>query len=809
MPTNFVETPDGLLLISDGMSPPLRWDGLKAEAEEAGVIKPTTGVTFGADAEITVDETTAATKEATKGVGVGGTYWAYLRFVDDRGNFSNLSPIAPADNADGSNDGYKVTLGSGTITSADEILDGSNTTINSSGVTQSVSAGMTITSAAHGLIVGQTITLKMFLVVTGDGSTYSSSTFDRDWEIKTADTDTFTIAAGLSSLNVHYFIAADSDGTRRWRVKGDTARLSYSAVQVPTEQKVVKRQILRNTDGQADTFYVDVETEDLTSTVFYSTRSDSNLAAQTAVPILTAAGKISANVYDRPPNHKLVMAHQGGRMFAAVDVPYSRGSCKVTYGSLTVTGVGTEWTTSMAGRFLYIVGETTSYEIDSVGAADTLTLLTAYTGTTDNFAVYTIKPAPAEKKQIYFSEAALPEAWPPTYVFSLQEDGDEPTGLMIKGSFVYIMERRHIYQFSFQSDPAVDGSVFYKAPRGCVNHRCSVVVEDTAYMLDEQGVHAYEGGNGSSPVSKQIQDVFRPNGTASHRINWAGAANFHAAHFQPQEVVRWFVCLSGMTLPMHALCYDYRHQRWWVEEFPFPITSSVVVTIGGQLTVLLASQAKKIFAMWQGTLDGPDPASGTVRGTATSSTLVSISDTAATFASSRLVGSPVAIVDGTGKNQIRIISAVSGTTITVTQPWMVLPSTDSVYQVGGIQWKYRTGHFQFLPDERESPRRIELVFEPTDSAATVDARILHDRSDTALTWSTDYTSDDHAGFKVIKDKPDLVGDLTKSIGFLQQRLDSRRELYIDGPRYVQLELAGVSNKDKITFYEIGIDGVLK
>jgi hypothetical protein len=78
MPCGFAESTDGLLLIADGMGPVLQWDGFKAQSEPAGVIAPTVppGLT---------------------GSGIGsivGEYFAYQRYVDDRGNFSSLSPVS-------------------------------------------------------------------------------------------------------------------------------------------------------------------------------------------------------------------------------------------------------------------------------------------------------------------------------------------------------------------------------------------------------------------------------------------------------------------------------------------------------------------------------------------------------------------------------------------------------------------------------------------------------------------------------------------------------------------------------------------
>lgn len=673
MPNSMTETPEGLLLIASGLDEVARWDGLTTYFEMAGVEPP--------EDELTL---------AGSGSGdISGDYTAYLRFVDNRGNFSNLSPIST-----------EVTV-----------------------------------------------------------------------------------------ANVSGF--------------------SYTNVAVPTSSQVVSRQILRNTDGQATTYYVDVDTDDLSSTTFSSTKDDDELSTQEAVPILDEDGDIFANRYTVPPNNKAVLASHLGRMFAAVEVAYTRGCLSLTTGSTTVTGIGTEWTSSLEGRFLYVVGASRSYEIDTVNtSAQTLVLTEAYEDPTDAYAVYAIRPPPANRRIVQYSEAGLPEAWPATNGFSLQEDGDEITGLMTKGAFLYVLERRHIYRFTFQSDPARDGFVFLSALRGCVNNRCWVIAEDTAYMLDEQGVHAFGGGQDAVAISTPIQDVFRQDGEP-FRINWAGKDFFHAALYADQEVVRWFVNLSGSYLPRHALCYHYRSQAWWIEEYPFPIASSCAGTMLERPQVYLGSAARRTYAAWQGSLDGPDPLKGTCRGTVTSSTPTSFTDSAATFASSGLVGSPVVIVSGTGKGQVRIIASVSGTRVNLVQPWTTLPDTTSTYQLGGVPWRYKTGWFRYVEGEELMPRRVEAVFDPTTHAATLDVRVYHDHSTSPKVWRTDQNSTERSGMASTAGSADLVADLTKTNGFVQQRLDQGREQHIDGPRFVAVELRGVNGREPVTVYQLVLDGAVK
>lgn len=744
---SFAEAADGLLLIANGLDPMQRWDGLAAALVNAGMTPPASAPTL-----------------AGSGTGViVGTYYAYVRWVDNLANVSDLSPISTA---------LTTSSSTGNITAATNATP------------------IAITSGSHGLSTGATV------LVGGVGSNTAANGI---WVITVIDANTF-------SLNGSSGVATYTGGGT-W--SAGIATITYTNVPVPTDTKVQRRQILRNTAGQAAVFYVDVDTTDLASTTFTSTRSDNNLSAQVSQAILDQDGNPLANLHAAPPAHKAVLAQINGRMFAAVEHAYTAGNVQVANGSATVTGIGTAWTSSLVGRYLYAIGATQSYQIQSVNTtAQTLTLAANYADTTDNFALYAIRPAPAESRLVYYTEAGLPESWPVINAISIQADADEMTGLMVQSTWLYILERRHIYRLTFHEGPATDGAVFLVAQRGCVNQRCCVLVDANAYLLDEQGIYAFDG-DGADPVSEPIQLIFQPQAGGFYQINWAARDYFHAVHYPVQSTIRWFVALAGERFPRHALAYQYRTKRWWIEEFMAPIAASCFGTIAGIPQVFLGSDAGQVLAYWRGSLDGPNAAAGTVRGNVASATFISITDTSATFASSGLVGAPVAIIDGTGKGQVRRVTAVAGQTLTVDQPWQIQPDTTSMYQLGAIPWLYRSGWFRWTQDEAYNERRAEVVFATTPNPATMDLRLYLDFSDTPLSWGMDVLSADGDGISAATNNPDLEVDLTKLTGFVQKRFGSKREFYLDGPRFVQLGLRGFGGQDPQSVYEMTLDGAAK
>lgn len=668
-PENYAETPDGHLYIADGLNPMTRWDGAAASTVPVGVTAPAAAPTLTASGAGTIT----------------GTYYGYVRFLDELGAWSDLSPVSAA-----------------------------------------------------------------------------------------------CVAASNSTV-------------------------TYTNVPTSAQVNVQRRQLLRNTSGQATTFYVDVDTADLVSTTFTSTQTDGQVAAGLAVPLFDAQGRILANTNGVPPAHKAALAYHLGRMFAGVQRDYTAGSVSVTNGSAAVTGVGTAWTAPMAGRFLYVDGATASYQILSVNvAAQTLTLAATYADLTNQFGTYAIRPAPAERRLIYYTEAGRPESWPAFDALSLQEDGDEITGLFVMGSFLFIVERRHVYRFTFQDDPAVDGFVFLSGNRGCVNQRCICVVEGSAYMLDESGVHAFDGGE-SDPVSVPIQQTFFPYDAAG-RVNWNAADYFHAAHSPAEQVIRWFVALSGEYLPRHALAYNYRDKRWWVEEFSRPVGCSALGTWQGQRRVYHGTNAFKTLLYAAGRLDGPDPTAGVTRATLTGATSYTFTDAVSQWPASGLVNFPVVIVSGRGEGQLRTVYKVVGQTGYVRTPWAVLPDATSVYQLGGVPWSYQTGWFRWDEDEETEPRRVEVQYEPAAHAATMAVQLFNDFSGVPYVWRRTRSAQESEGMAMAAGSPDLQVDLTDQSGLAQQRFDGHRELYIRGNRYVSVGLSGVAGQDLQAVYQLAVDG---
>jgi hypothetical protein len=220
-------------------------------------------------------------------------------------------------------------------------------------------------------------------------------------------------------------------------VASGNSTVTYTDVPVPTDEKIVRRQILRNTAGQTSTFFVDVDTDDLGATTFTSTLTDDDLEVQEQVNLFEpGTGRSIADIFGLPPDNKPFIAHNNDRMFAAGHVVYRDGHCEVVNGSTTVTGIGTAWRTTFINRRFVVTGARAAYKIVDVDEdAQTLTLETEWIEATSYFASYSIAPFPAERRLVYYTEAGYPDAWPASNAIAIQEDNDEITGLMSSSRF--------------------------------------------------------------------------------------------------------------------------------------------------------------------------------------------------------------------------------------------------------------------------------------------------------------------------------------------------------------------------------------
>jgi hypothetical protein len=740
-PLSFAETPDGRLLMANGIDPVLIWDGTSGLARPAGLNPPATAPTLGG---MTIGSIT-------------GKLVAWVRFVDGYGNVSNLSPMSNIVNF--GTDGFVQNA------------------------TYSASGAVTVTAPNHGLTGATQVIISGCLGMPQINGT---------WAISVVDSNTFTISNLVNKAGVY-------TGGGVWTQGMQT--VVYGSVPTPADPQVVRRQILRNVAGNAECLYVDIDTTDLASTSFTSTSTDADLLSNVAVPLTYGDDDLPfANRNGLPPSHKQAIAAHKGRIFLAGDTDYSVGHAEPTFNSTQVKGVGTKWKANFAYRLIYLDSATQPYQIASVDpVGQVITLTTPYLDSIVPFTPYTISPDPAERRLMYFTEPGLPESWPEWNAVGIPEDEDNIVALVPLGQYLYVVENRHIYRFTFQDDPDKDGYSFLSSNRGSLSNRTWIQADVGLFMMDEIGVHLFNGDS-AQHISQPIQSVFQQDGTSDIAIDWdADQTLWHAAYDPGRDTIRWFVTMSGYTPLIHAIAYNYRTQRWWIEQYPIPMSASTNATLGRRRS-LAGTSARRVICLSEGSYDGSD-GTGTTTGSVTASTSTTITDSSAAFEDLESV--PIAIIAGTGKGQQRIVAENTATAITVVQPWDVLPDTTSVYQVGGIGWYWRSGWFRYQESEEQANRDVELVYIPSTTPNSMDMQIYYDHSVTPEVWQRTIQQD---GVTLTAGSPDVTVDLAYSKGWAKQRFQGHADPYADAYKFISVQLSGFQSGSPLRLSQLWLNG---
>lgn len=621
---------------------------------------------------------------------------------------------------------------------------------------------------------------------------------------------TIEFVAGKAATNIAEMAASNTNIVAGGWSRG-AALITYSNLEIPTDRRVTKRQVLRNKYGDSTVFYVDVEDTVLTASTLTSTNTDDMLG--TDVALQDSNGNDLNDVrHGQPPSTKRAIAAFQNRLFLGVNHRSTSGELSVTNASATVTGEDAFFRTVYATRQLYPQqsDNTKSYNISSLSVPNqTLTDAVTYAGSTVNGLAYGIEAAPPEDLVIYYSEEDDPESWNLLNGLTITrcfEDGDFVGVMPLINSVVFVMQHR-LHRLTFRTSPQTaakggDGRIAPASWRGGVNNRCSIVAEGKAYILDNRGVYTFNE-SAAVDISDELQLMFQPGNAYS--VYWPARDFFHGCYFAENNTAKWFVTLRDGTYPYHAICYHTQRNRWWIEEYPWPVVSSCEGHINGHQVVFLGSTQHRIFVMGEH-LDGISVGvPNTLRGTVTASDSFSLTDSTATFSTSLLANVPVTIVSGKGAGQQRIIVSSTATKLVLKDAWNIAPDTTSTYQLGGVKWTWKGTQLKLSQKGSEADRGVETTFIPTDRAATISLRTYADFSETPNQLAATLANSD--GVSVTADSGDVILDLTHTTGFTGFYNDAFFTGRGTHQRYVTAELEGVTNGERQKISEVSIVGV--
>jgi len=154
-----------------------------------------------------------------------------------------------------------------------------------------------------------------------------------------------------------------------------------------------------------------------------------------------------------------------------------------------------------------------------------------------------------------------------------------------------------------------------------------------------------------------------------------------------------------------------------------------------------------------------------------------------------------------------MVASNTSVQLEVVEPWDVVPDATSVYQLGGVDWSWRSGWLEFADDPQTNLRYLGLVFRPMTTPTTLDIELYYDHSETPRDWAFDQDRD---GVTTITDDPHIAVDLrTHPVqqGQITYQMSGHSNANSYGDTYVSLRLSGVQGAEAIRVYQVNISGV--
>lgn len=594
----------------------------------------------------------------------------------------------------------------------------------------------------------------------------------------------------------------------------------YEDIPVSGESRVTKRSIWRTTVGQDRVAYLvttvpDNSTIKLSGDANIDTYTDDQLRARAALPILDPEGGPNARRQGTPPTHMRCVISHGDFTFWSVPAKYSRGHAVVTNGSPTITIVGGTLYPSMIGRRLLIRGVEEDYTISNI-SGQTVTISENYGGPTDSFASYSIVPADEERNKVYVSYAGEPESIHALDAAVLSADfasTDDMTGMFSFGGIVWIGTHRNLYRWVYGSHPLKDGAIYHTENRGLLNPRCMARIENTLGIMDRSGIYLFDGG-AANPISEPISDIFSPEVPGDIKIIWTRHEWFFAVPSPQDQSFKFFVCLDGSRYPRHSLTYHYRIQAWTIEEYPYEVSSACVIPSPVAHRVLLGGPYENLYLTGEGSQDHSPLKPHSCRFSVTSSTIISVTVSGADWDNGDILEGPILVVDGRGKGQQRKIVGADASTgrIDIDRPWIVMPDSTSIVAIGGIEWLWKTDVLDMIPAGGES-KKVVTVVEPTAAPATLDYRFYRNREREPLAMLADH--ENASGMKSAKGSEWISGSMHRlrtsgeHDGVMQWVMDDSFDPRGAAQnRFLQVELHGVQERDRVIVYQVDVEGAV-
>lgn len=300
----------------------------------------------------------------------------------------------------------------------------------------------------------------------------------------------------------------------------------------------------------------------------------------------------------------------------------------------------------------------------------------------------------ADDTNVYYSKEGFPESFHPDNVEKVNPaDGQKIKGLLSVRGLLLILKETSFWGIE-GDDPQTWRKEIIDSKTGCTSHRSIVLdPEGTAYWWSRVGPVAWVPDGPPLAVGRElIAPTVGPDA-----INHNLLSQICASLDFPRDRIIFAVPErspegeSSSTKNNVMLPYNYRLKRWESDRWdPLDVASfGVVRDSNGTPWVYIGGYFGQVFRLWDADADGVD--SGTKKGTVTSATSSTLTDSTATFntTGAGLKGRYVYAIDSLGTIQRRRIGSNTGTVLTLdtSLTWSITPTSSFTYVIGGIDWQ--------------------------------------------------------------------------------------------------------------------------
>lgn len=216
---------------------------------------------------------------------------------------------------------------------------------------------------------------------------------------------------------------------------------------------------------------------------------------------------------------------------------------------------------------------------------------------------YAVDSTGQRPNSLLYSEVDEPESVPDANELVVQEntgESDRVVALVPLGANLLIVQTAHMYRLTYVAQPVIDASMMLVSNRGVLHNRCWAAMGGVVFLVDSQGMYAFDGQNEES-LSIAVDNYWRDGS-----IDFSKAHQFHVAADAQTKTVRFYYCAAADTDTVRALCYCVATKAWWSETYDRAVTATCRVMRAGRVQPLQAQTLANNAAQFSVTAGASD-----------------------------------------------------------------------------------------------------------------------------------------------------------------------------------------------------------